>query len=66
METLVTADFRIFDIVFYTDHGQVILFSDHLCKTVNIRSKRADNTDSCNIVNIISHILDRTLISVTL
>ena len=46
MITFITALLWISDIILDGNNGQIILFSDHLCKLINIRSKRADNTDT--------------------
>ena len=50
---------RIFNVILDRNNGQIVLFSNHLCKLINIRSKRADNTDTCNVIDIIDHVIDR-------
>ena len=65
MKAFVSACLRMLDIVLDRYNRQIILFTDHLCQSIDIRCKRTDNTDSRNVINIIDHILNRHFVTVT-
>lgn len=65
MIALITALLRMLDIILHGYHRQIILLTDHLRKLVNIGRKRTNNADSCDIVDIVHHIVNGTLVSIS-
>ena len=63
MIALIAARFRQANVILDCDDMNIILQSNHLRDSVNIRCKRTNYTDSRNIIDILYHILDAGLIA---
>ena len=64
MITLVAAFLGLADIILNADHFQIILPCDHICYKIDFWEKRTGNADSCNIIDILDHILNIQIMSI--
>ena len=57
---------RLPDIILHIKNADILLPCNHLCNLINILGKGTDNADSCNITQLLHHIVNRDLQSVPL
>lgn len=63
MVAAVTVWFGIFDIVFYFDDGDVVLFGNEIRNGVDIINKSTDNTDTGYVIELVLDILGSEVVT---